>query len=156
MKNFVKFGLFLLIAFLAIGCGAKEQKLLCTLESKDVANGYSLKSTYEVNGKGGVAEKTHSVEVVTSDNDAVLSYFEKTLNDTYKKYNDNYGGYNYKISKESNKVTSDTTIDYEKLNLAAFVKDQPSLKKYTTKGNKLKLEGIKVMYETLGAKCELK
>lgn len=134
------------------GCG-KEEKLTCTLSSKDVANGYSVESTYNVNAKGGYVESVDTIEEVTSESKETLNAFETQLNSTYSKMNETYGGYDINISINGNKLTSKVTINYNKMNMDQFVADQPALKSYVENG-KLKLEGVKTMYESLGATCE--
>ena len=58
------------------------------------------------------------------------------------------------ITKEEGKLVSNTTIDYNVMDLAKFVKDQPSLKEYLTSDNHMSLKGVKSIYESLGAVCE--
>ncbi len=151
MKKF-----FVLIPILMLcltGCGSNSGTLKCTLESKDAVNDYSLSSTYTVNYKKGLVESVDTVEEVSSDSEDVLDTFEDTLNETYSKMNDTYGGYDYKVTKSDGKVTSKVTIDYNKMDLDQFTKDQPALKNYIKDG-KLKIEGLKSMYESMGATCE--
>lgn len=152
MKKFI----FLLPIFILCltGCGnEKTGSIVCTLSSKDAVNGYQLNSTYKINYKGEIVESVETEEVVTSDKEEILSTFETSLNNTYKKTNDTYGGYTYKVTKEDGKVTSKVTIDYSKMDIEQFVTDQPALKSYV-KDNKLLTDGLKSMYETLGATCK--
>lgn len=138
---------------LLTGCGTKEGTIKCTLSSKDAVNGYSLESEYTINYKGDVVESVDTVEKVTSESSEILDTFETTLNSTYSKMKETYGGYTYDVSKKDNTVTSKVTIDYNKMNIEQFVKDQPSLKSYV-EDNKLKVDGIKSLYENMGATCE--
>ncbi len=138
---------------LLTGCGAKEGTIKCTLSSKDAVNGYSLESEYNINYKGDYVEKVDTVEKVTSESEEILDTFKTTLNDTYSKMNDTYGGYDYNVTKDGDTVTSKVTIDYSKMDIEQFVKDQPSLKSYVD-DNKLKVDGIKDLYKTMGATCE--
>lgn len=151
MKKFI-----LLIPAMLIclsGCGAEEGTTKCTLSSKDVVNNYSLESEYIINYKGDLVENVETTETVISDDDEILDTFKTTLNDTYSKMNETYGGYTYDVTKEDGKVISKVTIDYNKMNVEQFVKDQPTLKSYI-EDNKLKAEGLKELYETMGATCE--
>ena len=138
------------LAICLVGCGEKEGTIVCDLSSKDVVNGYELKSTYKINYNGDFVE---TEEIVISDSDDLLNTFETTLNDTYKKTNDAYGGYTYNIVKENNQIVSNVTIDYSKMNLEQFAKDQPALKSYI-KDNKMLTEGIQSLYESMGATCK--
>ncbi len=151
MKKFV----FLIPAFLLCltGCGAKTGTITCTLSQNDVVNGYKLESEYKINYKGDTVENVETVETVTTDSKELLDSFETSLNDTYSKTNETYGGYTYKVTKESDKVTSKVKIDYSKMDIEKFVKDQPALKTYV-KNNKLLKNGIKSLYESMGATCK--
>ncbi len=150
-KYFVVLTLVMLLCL--TGCGSKEGKIKCTLSSKDAVNDYSLKSTYTINYKGDLVETVDTVEEVTSDKSEVLEVFETQLKETYDKMNKTYGGYKFDVVKKDNKVTSTVNINYGKMKMDQLVKDQPSLKNYV-KDNKLKVEGLKAMYKSMGATCE--
>lgn len=156
MKNFLKVLSLSFIVMILCGCGReeKEKVVKCNLSNNDVVNGYELKSEYTVFSKGDIVNKVETKEVVTSDKEEILSYFEKTLNDTYDKYNSEYGGYTYDVTKNSNIVTSNVTIDYSKMDLDKFSKDNSSIKPAMTDDNKLTLDGITSMYKSMGATCE--
>lgn len=152
MKKFL-FIIPVLVVSLLVGCGNKGGTIECTLSSKDVVNGYELNSTYKIKYTNDYVNSVETVEVVSSDNSEVLDYFKKNLEDTYKKTNENYGGYDYNVTKDQNKVTANVTIDYSKMNLDQFIKDQPALKSYTKDG-KLLVDGVKSLYEAMGATCK--
>mgnify|MGYP004629330705 FL=1 len=154
MKKGVKILSVLLISFLLMGCEEKEVVKKCTLSVNNTDNGYSLKSTYEIHAKNNVVNSVKTKEVVTSEKDSILSYFEKTLNNTYKKANDTYGGYTYNVKNDNNKVTSDVKIDYNKMNLKKYVSDNSVMKSYVNSNNKLTLKGAIKIYENLGATCK--
>lgn len=135
------------------GCREKTGQMVCTLETKDVVNGYELHSEYKINYKDNKVESVKTIEIITSESEDILNYFETTLKDTYSKSNKAYSGYTYNINKDDNKVTSEVTIDYNTMNLKQFVNDQPSLKSYV-KDDKLLIDGIKLIYESIGATCK--
>ena len=119
MKKFAKvLVVFIGIIFLA-GCN-KNTVTKCTLDSDQSANGYTLSSEYLIYATGSVVNSVKTTEVVTSDNETILNYFEKTLNSQYEATNKSYGGYKFDIKKEDNKVTSNVTIDYNKMNLKKY------------------------------------
>lgn len=142
-----------ILAICLTGCGDKKGIIECELSSNDVVNGYALNSTYKINYNGDFVTSVDTEEIVSSENDELLNNFETTLNDTYYKTNTAYGGYTYNVVKENGKVVSTVTIDYSKMNIEQFVKDQPSLKTYV-KDNKLLAEGIQALYESMGATCK--
>lgn len=155
MKKGFKILFISLFVFLLAGCdNGKEIVTKCELTSNQAASGYSLDSTYEIYSTSGVVNKVVTKEVVTSDQEDVLTYFETYLNESYKTASDTYGGYTYKVTKSDDKVSSDVTIDYNKMDLDKFVSDNSSMKAYVDKNNKITLEGVTKIYETLGATCE--
>ncbi|MBP3635088.1 MAG: DUF1307 domain-containing protein [Bacilli bacterium] len=155
MKKGVKILAISLCMFLLVGCSSKEEKIVtCTLTNDQSASGYKLDSTYKIYATDDSVTSVETEEVVTSDNEQIRNYFEKTLNDSYQTADKTYGGYTYNVKNEGNKVTSKVTIDYTKMNLDKFVKDNSSMKAYVNKDNKITLKGAKNIYESLGATCE--
>ena len=149
MKKGLKFLVVLPIVFLTAGCGAEKKEVVnhCVLTSTSTTQGYSVNSTYDVYSKNNVVSKVVTEEVVESDNESVLSYFEKSQNETY-------GGTTNKVTNENGKVTSSTTIDYSKMDLDKFVKSNTALSSYVNDKNQLTKDGVISLYESLGAKCE--
>lgn len=141
------------IGLLLAGCGKVEGGVVnCTLYTNDAVNGYTLNSTYKINYTGEYVDSVESEEIVTSEDTDILNYFETTLTDTYDKTSAAYGGYDYSVNNDGSKVVSTVTIDYKKMDLEQFITDQPTLKSYS-KDNKLLVEGVKTMYESMGATC---
>ena len=156
MKKYFKFLTLVVACVLVIGCSSKNEASItktCTLTTNDVVNGYRLDSEYKVYGKGSVVDKVETIETVTSDSEDILNYFEETLKSTYSATNEVYGGYTNEVTKENGKLVSKTTIDYNKMDLKAFVKDNSAMKSYVNKDNKILVEGITKLYESLGATC---
>ena len=157
MKRFVKYFVLLVAVVLVTGCGkesAKESVKTCKLVSNDIANGYKLESEYKIYSTGKTVDKVVTVETVTSEDESVLDYFNEYLDTTYKTYNETYGGYTNKITKDSGKVVSETTIDYSAMDLKKYVSDNSSMANFVNSDNKLLTEGVVSIYETLGATCE--
>ena len=148
-------GCIALIPFLS-GCEkqAEEKIITCTLYKKDVVSNYELNSTYKVYAKGKVVNKVETTEIINSESDYIIEYFEETLKTTYSAMDKAYGGYDIEVTKEGNKVTSVTTINYNELNIDQLAKDEASIKAILTKDNKVSLDGIKSLYEQMGAECK--
>ena len=146
---------FVPIFFLALtGCGkAKTGTIECTLNTKDAINGFELNSTYKINYTGNYIDSVNSVETISSEKEELLSAFEKQLNTTYETANKVYGGYTFDVTNKNGKVVSKADIDYSKMNLKQFTKDQPTLNQFV-KDDKLLVEGIKSLYESMGATCK--
>lgn len=156
MKNFIKVLVVALCTLLLVGCSSKEKNVIttCTLNSDQSASGYTLSSTYKIYSTNNAVTKVETTEIVTSDNETIRDYFVSALENSYKTAEETYGGYTYKVIDEYDKVTSTVTIDYTKMDLNKFIKDNSSMKSYVNKDNKITLEGAKNIYETLGATCK--
>lgn len=143
-----------ILALCLTGCGKeKTGKITCTSNQNNVASGYTLEAKYVINYKGDNVDSVETTESVTADNSEVLSAFEKQLNEMYSKTDEAYGGYKYNIENKDGKVVSTVTIDYNKMNLDQYVKDQPVLKDFVKNG-KMQVDGIKALYKAMGATCE--
>ena len=145
-----------LLVLMVTGCGeeAKEFTKKCTATQNNVASGYNLESVYTIYGKGSVVNKVTSVETIVSSDASVLSYFETTLKDTYDQYNKVYGGYTNTVTNNDGKVVSETTIDYNVMNLSKYVEDNSVMKNFVNEDNKLLVDGLVSIYEQTGAICE--
>ena len=151
----------LLVIFVEIifisGCsvplvGQKVTK--CTLDNDQSKSGYKTLTTYNIYSKKNIVTKVSYEEVLSSENTTILKYFEDLNKKQFETQNNTYGGYTFDIKSEKNKVISKVTINYNKLNLEKFIKDNSAMKSYVNKDNKFTLEGAKTMYESLGAKCK--
>lgn len=162
MKKVIKSLLALSLIVLLVGCGEKketkeeikEKTYKCTLTSNDIVNGFKLESVYEIYATGDVVKKVKTEEKVTSDDETILDTFENTLNTTYEAADKNYGGYDYSVTRNDNEVLSITTIDYTKMNLKQYIKDNSALSQYVNDNNELTAEGIKSLYTSMGATCD--
>lgn len=155
MKKGLKILVIVLVTIVISGCDkGKEVVKTCKVTSNQSANGYILNSNYEVHSKDGIVTRVETKEVVKSDNKQVREYFKNYLEKEYKKASETYGGYTYSITDDGNNVTSKVKINYSKMNLDKFIKDNPQIKSYVNKNNKITLDGIQKVYESLGATCE--
>lgn len=146
--------LFLVLVFSLTGCGNKEAVIECNLNSKDPSNNYELKTDYIIHSKGNIVEYVETKETVISDKQSVLEYFKEYVESTYKSMNDTYGGYTNETKLDDNTLVSTTKVDYTKMDVEQFVKDNTVMKSYVNKNNQIKVEGIKKIYEQLGAVCK--
>ncbi len=139
-----------------VGCGkeAEAKVTKCTLSKNDVINNYKLESTYEIHYKGDIVNSVKSAEKVTSDDSSIIDQFATTLTDTYSKMQEAYGGYEYDITRGTDNVVGDVSIDYEKLNLEKLAEDDPTMSNLLNDDNKILKEKLQSMYEGLGAECE--
>lgn len=154
MKKIIS-GFFLLVAVFALtGCGNKEIVKHCTIDKSDKSQNYTFKSDYELHAKNNEITKVVTEEIVSSDNEQIISYLETYLKKTYGDLDKKYGGYTNEVIVKGDKLTSLTTVDYSKMDLKAYVKDNSVMKKYVDKNNKITIKGIIDIYESLGATCK--
>lgn len=155
MKKGLKVLGFIFAVTMLAGCGNVEQKVTtCNLTQTDNATGYKLVSEYKVYSTGDVVDKVETVETVTSEDEAILDYFEETVNKTYSTQSETYGGYTYKVTNENGKVVSEATIDYSKMDLNKYASDNTAVKNFLNEDNRITVEGVTSIYEALGAVCE--
>lgn len=156
MKHILKFLMVITFIVILSGCTTKveERVVKCTLNQSYEDQNYEIESVYNIYTDGKVVNKVETTEIVTSNSDEILDYFENYTNTLYTNMNNEYGGYDFDILKEDDKIISDTKIDYTKLNRQKLVKDQPVMKNFMNDEYMLTLEGIKSMYEQMGATCE--
>lgn len=156
MKKYVKVILVASILVVLTGCESDKEEIInhCTLNSNNTTNGYKLASEYDVYSVDGEVNKVVTKEVVTSESQEILDYFETYLEQTYKAQNETYGGTTNKVINENGTVTSTTTIDYNKMDLNKYVEENTALSSYVNDNNKLKTDGIISIYESMGAVCE--
>ncbi len=154
MKKYFKFLFVLMFVFLLAGCKVGKNVTKCSLVSDQSASNYVLKSDYKIYSSKDIVKQVETVETVESKNNTILAYFEDQLKKQYKSYNDTYKGYKYEVTNKDGKVVAKVTIDYTKMDLNKFVKDNPAMKSYVDKNNNITLKGIKTMYQSMGAKCD--
>ncbi len=149
-----KLALFLFGTLIFTGCSSsKEELALKCSYTKDLNTYGQIEANYEVYAKDGYVTKVNSKEYVTSDNEQLLTSYEQSLSLSYLNQNAKYGGYTNKVSIDGNKLTSVTDIDYSKVDLNQMSKDNSIINNYVKNG-KLELDGIKKIYEALGATCK--
>lgn len=162
MKKTGKILLLLLAVLTLVGCQTSETKneekeitKKCTIvNDQQSTSGYKIESSMTIYAKNDIVTKVETTEVVTSDQTEILSYFEDTLDAQYEAASQTYGGYNYDIKTTDEKLTSTVTIDYTEMNLDKYVEDYSVMKDYVNAENKLTVEGITKLYESMGATCE--
>ena len=116
-------------------------------------NGYKLETYYTINYKKDIVKTIRVEEYITSDDDKVLNDYEDQFNKQYEYNNKVYGGYEYKVTKKNKKVETNVLIDYDKLDMDKFIKNNEVMKDYTD-NNKLTIDGAIKLYEDSGAICK--
>ena len=168
MKKFGKILLLLVAVLTLVGCQGDESsnngkdapkdnevtKKCTIINDQQSTSGYKVESSVTIYSKDNIVTKVKTVETVTASQKEILSYFEQTLNNQYEATNESYGGYTYEIKTTDEKLTSNVEIDYTKMNLEQYVKDNAVMKDYVNDKNELTVDGITQLYEAMGATCE--
>ncbi len=152
MKRILKLLFVFIFMALLSGCG-KNTLTKCTMTSDQSKSGYVINTEYNIYSNKNLVNQVVIKEVVESKNNTILAYFKNQLEKQYKANNNAYKGYAYKVTNKDGKVTAEVTIDYSKMDLKKYIKDNPAMKSYVDKNNKPTLKGVKNMYESSGAKC---
>ena len=68
-------------------------------------------------------------------------------------YLENYKGYSYKITRDNKKMISKVKVDYNQMDITAYLRDNPTQEEYFM-GDKLTVEGILDIYSSMQIGCE--
>lgn len=150
----------ILISLLMIcGCSKENNKknadksLTCTYTQSDVNKTYESKSVVDIYTKDNYVTKVVSKETIKASDVAALESLESSYKTAYDSMNEKFKGFTYEFKKEKNTMIFKLTIDYAKMDVASYVAESDGLTKYFEDG-KIKTDGIKALYESLGATCK--
>lgn len=124
--------------------------LNCTREGELEGGEVSFK--YVVDYKNGDILSLHSIEKVTSDDDEILDEYEKAYKNIFKAYKD-LKYYDNEVIRDKNSVTSDTIINYKKIDTEALLEIEASSDNIIEDG-KAKVEKWMTLAKKFGTKCE--
>ena len=153
MKKILTFAMLSFITILLSGCNNNEE-VFKTCKLTQSTSSYTMSNEYQIYGSGDVVEKVISVEKITSDDVDILNNLKDYTNELYSNSNEVYGGYEYNLEIQDNTLTSTATIDYNKMNLKKYIEDNNISEEYVNDDNKLLLDGIIKIYNSIGAECE--
>lgn len=153
--KYIRLFIVVIVCLLLIGC-SKEKTLSkkCELISDQSANGYKSTTTYVIYYKDDVVSTVEQTEEIVSNKKNILEFFNKQYEKQYNDYSDTYGGYTYSSEIKNNKLISKVVIDYKKVDMKKFVKDNKGVTEYVNKDNNYTLDGIIKMYKNIGATCK--
>ena len=119
MMKILRSSIVLVMVLLLAGCGSNsavssDGVKKCT-RTGTVTNG-STEMNYEVYYKGEDVVLLHSTEKIISDSSSVLDTYEEAYKSIFKQY-EGLEYYDNKITRNSNSVTNEITINYEKIDM---------------------------------------
>lgn len=167
MNNKIKLLVLLIFIFLfMVGCSSNDNTdtsvsknesykgegvLKCTREAT-AKEGIDVELNYEVYYNDNYIEVLHSIEKVISNSSDDLDEYEQAYTNIYKNYED-LKYYDNIITRDENSVTSDTTINYEKIDIDRLLEIEGEEDNVIENG-KVKVETWVNFAEQFGATCE--
>lgn len=94
-------------------------KLICSRTGEGLNNS-SVGLDYEVEYRNGYITKMHSIEKVSTSNQDVLDQYEEAYKKIFSAYKD-VKYYTNKITRSEIEVVSDTTIEYDKVDMNKII-----------------------------------
>ena len=145
----------LVMVLLLAGCGSNSSVSSdgvkkCT-RTGTVTNG-STEMNYEVYYKGEYVVLLHSTEKIISDSSSVLDTYEEAYKNIFKQY-EGLEYYDNKITRSSNSVTNEITINYEKIDMGKLL-DIEGEEDNVIENGKVKLDTWLSFAKKYGVTCE--
>ena len=155
MMKILRSSIVLVMVLLLAGCGSNSSVSSdgvkkCT-RTGTVTNG-STEMNYEVYYKGEYVVLLHSTEKIISDSSSVLDTYEEAYKSIFKQY-EGLEYYDNKITRSSNSVTNEITINYEKIDMGKLL-DIEGGENNVIENGKVKLDTWLSFAKKYGVTCE--
>ena len=155
MMKILRSSIVLVMVLLLAGCGSNSSVYSdgvkkCT-STGTVTNG-STEMNYEVYYKGEYVILLHSTEKIISDSSSVLDTYEEAYKNIFKQY-EGLEYYDNKITRSSNSVTNEITINYEKIDMGKLL-DIEGEEDNVIENGKVKLDTWLSFAKKYGVTCE--
>ena len=155
MMKILRSSIVLVMVLLLAGCGSNSSVSSdgvkkCT-RTGTVTNG-STEMNYEVYYKVEYVVLLHSTEKIISDSSSVLDTYEEAYKSIFKQY-EGLEYYDNKITRSSNSVTNEITINYEKIDMGKLL-DIEGEENNVIKNGKVKLDTWLSFAKKYGVTCE--
>lgn len=155
MMKILRSSIVLVMVLLLAGCGSNsavssDGVKKCT-RTGTVTNG-STEMNYEVYYKGEDIVLLHSTEKIISDSSSVLDTYEEAYKSIFKQY-EGLEYYDNKITRNSNSVTNEITINYEKIDMGKLL-DIEGEENNVIENGKVKLDTWLSFAKKYGVTCE--
>ena len=155
MMKILRSSIVLVMVLLLAGCGSNSSVSSdgvkkCT-RTGTVTNG-STEMNYEVYYKGEYVVLLHSTEKIISDSSSVLDTYEEAYKNIFKQY-EGLEYYDNKVTRSSNSVTNEITINYEKIDMGKLL-DIEGEEDNVIENGKVKLDTWLSFAKKYGVTCE--
>ncbi len=155
MMKILRSSIVLVMVLLLAGCGSNsavssDGVKKCT-RTGTVTNG-STEMNYEVYYKGEDIVLLHSTEKIISDSSSVLDTYEEAYKSIFKQY-EGLEYYDNKITRSSDSVTNEITINYEKIDMGKLL-DIEGEENNVIENGKVKLDTWLSFAKQYGVTCE--
>ena len=155
MMKILRSSIVLVMVLLLAGCGSNSSVSSdgvkkCT-RTGTVTNG-STEMNYEVYYKGEYVVLLHSTEKIISDSSSVLDTYEEAYKNIFKQY-EGLEYYDNKVTRSSNSVTNEITINYEKIDMGKLL-DIEGEENNVIENGKVKLDTWLSFAKKYGVTCE--
>lgn len=127
-----------------------EPNIKCTKKTQTTE--YTLLSNYKVYYKNDEVYKIIIEENIEAATTNKLNEITDNINETYTKYKNEIGSYEFNIIKTKNKAKTKIVMDYNEMDMTAYLKYNPDAN--LNENKKYNLEDLKTMYEERGITCK--
>ena len=143
-----------LIILMIIAAGNRSKVISCTQTSDQPNLGYKTETTIEIRYDENIVKLVKSTKKIEAKDKQKLEELINSYSSQYDLNNASYGGYTQSTSNgDDTHATFNGEIDYSKVDMQKFIKDNPSMEQYTESA-KLTKDGAKRMYEASGFECK--
>ena len=145
---------FAVIVLIVIIINNKSKVITCAQTSDQPNLGYKTETTIEISYDGNLVKSIKSIKKIEATDKEKLTEQIYNYASQYDLNNASYGGYTNSLNtSDDTHATFVGEINYEKVDMQKFIKDNPAMEQYTENG-KVSKDGAKKMYETSGFSCK--
>lgn len=132
----------------------QNKSLICEQTSDQPNLGYQTETKTEIFYRDKFVTTIKTNRKIETNDNAKLNELINSYSSQYDINKASYSGYDYTLKKiDETHAEIDSEIDYSKLDMEKYLKDNPAMSKYT-EDNKMTFDGAQKMYEASGYTCK--
>lgn len=128
----------------------KKEYITCI--KKTMHEDYTLLSNYKIYYQNEEVYKIEIKENVEAKTTNILNQIMQNIENSYKNYKEEIGSYDYEVKKEKTKGETKVIINYDEIDMEAYLKYNPEAN--LNENKKYNIKDLKKMYEERGAICK--